>query len=217
MAPAKDFDVTLLIDTLGRTGDAMVALDGNLSVVGWNAAATEMFGYTFTEAAGRRCYEVLGWDDPCGNTVCSGDCPSANPGEPDEILPTCEVTGRTKSGKALWMSVATVTPPPEMRDQCRVVHLIREVAFPLPLIEVLTERTRARPVVDEESVARMALLTSREREVLDLMCEGRDGAAIAEALFLSPTTVRNHIQHVLAKLDVHSRAEAVAMAMRHRS
>ncbi len=58
------------------------------------------------------------------------------------------------------------------------------------------------------------MLTNREREVLNLLAEGLDGAAIAERLVLSPATVRNHIQHILARLDVHSRAEAVALALR---
>ncbi|MFV1962819.1 MAG: response regulator transcription factor [Acidimicrobiia bacterium] len=50
--------------------------------------------------------------------------------------------------------------------------------------------------------------------MLQLLTEGLDGKAIAEQLYLSPATVRNHIQHILAKLGVHSRAEAVAFALR---
>jgi LuxR family maltose regulon positive regulatory protein len=52
--------------------------------------------------------------------------------------------------------------------------------------------------------------------VLQLLTEGLDGAAIAQRLFLSPATVRNHIQHILDKLGVHSRVEAVALALRRR-
>ena len=63
---------------------------------------------------------------------------------------------------------------------------------------------------------RLDMLTAREREVLHLLTEGLDGTAIAEQLFLSPATVRNHIQHILTKLEVHSRAEAVAFALRPR-
>ncbi len=60
------------------------------------------------------------------------------------------------------------------------------------------------------------LLTPREREVLQLLAEGRNQAAIAEALFLSPKTIATHLQKILAKLGVHSRAEAIAYAYRHR-
>ncbi|MCP4961540.1 MAG: response regulator transcription factor [Actinomycetia bacterium] len=58
------------------------------------------------------------------------------------------------------------------------------------------------------------MLTPREREVLKLLTEGFDGGAIAETLFVSPATVRNHIQHILNKLGVHTRVEAVAFALR---
>lgn len=55
-------------------------------------------------------------------------------------------------------------------------------------------------------------LTSREREVLGLLADGKSTAGIAEALHVSPNTVRNHVTSILGKLDVHSRLEAVAVA-----
>jgi len=58
-------------------------------------------------------------------------------------------------------------------------------------------------------------LTPREREVLTLLTEGRSNQAIADALFISPRTAKNHVAHILAKLGVGSRAAAVAYALRH--
>lgn len=55
-------------------------------------------------------------------------------------------------------------------------------------------------------------LTTREWQVLDLMCEGASTAGIAAELVLTVETVRSHIKHILAKLGVHSREEAVAAA-----
>lgn len=55
-------------------------------------------------------------------------------------------------------------------------------------------------------------LTSREREVLKLLAGGQTQAEIAHELFISPKTVAGHIQRVLTKLGVHSRAQAVAFA-----
>lgn len=57
-------------------------------------------------------------------------------------------------------------------------------------------------------------LTAREREVLDRMVAGRERAAIARELFLSINTVRTHSKNILAKLEVHSSLEAVAVALR---
>ena len=60
-----------------------------------------------------------------------------------------------------------------------------------------------------------AKLTRREREVLRLLASGLAQPEIAERLVISSSTVASHIEHILGKLGVHSRAEAVAVA--HRS
>ena len=49
-----------------------------------------------------------------------------------------------------------------------------------------------------------------------VLARGHNQQQIAVALFISPKTVATHIQHILRKLDVHSRAEAVALAHRER-
>jgi len=58
-------------------------------------------------------------------------------------------------------------------------------------------------------------LTGREREILDLLAHGRSQDDIAGELYITPKTVATHIQRVLTKLGVHSRAQAVAFALRH--
>jgi DNA-binding NarL/FixJ family response regulator len=55
-------------------------------------------------------------------------------------------------------------------------------------------------------------LTERELEILTLLADGSSQADIADRLMISPKTVGTHIQRILAKLGVHSRAEAVAAA-----
>ena len=62
------------------------------------------------------------------------------------------------------------------------------------------------------SAAPFPQLTDREREVVDLIARGCDNATIARRLFLSEKTVRNHVSACLTKLQVASRAEAVAAA-----
>jgi DNA-binding NarL/FixJ family response regulator len=59
----------------------------------------------------------------------------------------------------------------------------------------------------------LAALTDRERQVLECMVDGLDRRAIAARLCLSVNTVRTHVQAVLAKLQVHSSLEAVALAL----
>jgi DNA-binding NarL/FixJ family response regulator len=60
---------------------------------------------------------------------------------------------------------------------------------------------------------RLSTLTERERIILEFLVEGNSRQQIAARLGLSPNTVRTHVQHVFAKLGVHSNLEAVAVAL----
>jgi DNA-binding NarL/FixJ family response regulator len=55
-------------------------------------------------------------------------------------------------------------------------------------------------------------LSDRELEILDLIGQGRSNSEIAEELFISMATVKTHVRHVFAKLDLRDRAQAVVAA-----
>ncbi len=59
-------------------------------------------------------------------------------------------------------------------------------------------------------------LTEREREVLNLVVQGRSNQQIADAMVISVATVKAHISSILSKLQVSSRAEAIAYAIKHK-
>ncbi|MFF9349523.1 LuxR C-terminal-related transcriptional regulator [Streptomyces sp. NPDC014734] len=84
---------------------------------------------------------------------------------------------------------------------------------PALLTGVLRELTAARRH-RTESEQLVESLTPREREVLRCMVAGLGRKAVAERLYLSPHTVRTHMQNVLGKLGVHSTLAAVALARR---
>ncbi|HVW06536.1 MAG TPA: response regulator transcription factor [Vicinamibacterales bacterium] len=63
-------------------------------------------------------------------------------------------------------------------------------------------------------VDRYQLLSEREREIFQLIAEGRSNKAIADLLCLSPATIETHRAHILQKLDVHNTAELVLFAVR---
>jgi DNA-binding CsgD family transcriptional regulator len=57
-------------------------------------------------------------------------------------------------------------------------------------------------------------LTEREREVLELVAGGLRGGEIAQQLILSSETIKSHVRNVMTKLGAHTRAHAVAIALR---
>ena len=81
---------------------------------------------------------------------------------------------------------------------------------------VLVDRIR-RDSYDAAPVAEATLagLSDRERQVLALIADGCDNADIARTLYVSPSTVRNHVSRLLEKLGVHNRVQAAAYAVRH--
>jgi DNA-binding NarL/FixJ family response regulator len=78
----------------------------------------------------------------------------------------------------------------------------------------ILERVRKAAPSPPESPA--SPLTEREREVLALMAEGKSNAEIADALFISPHTVKTHVSNILAKLEAQTRIEAAVKAARRR-
>ncbi len=82
----------------------------------------------------------------------------------------------------------------------------------LPLLSAVTPTSSAPQTNDEPIQFPGTLLTARERQILDLLVQGMTNHDIAQAIYISPNTVRNHVVNILNKLGVNSRQEAVAAA-----
>lgn len=87
-----------------------------------------------------------------------------------------------------------------------------EAAVSRQLSMRLLERLQALPELGPGLRPVHSALTRREWEVLDLLCTSHTTEQIADTLVLATETVRSHIKNILRKLDVRSRAEAVALA-----
>jgi DNA-binding NarL/FixJ family response regulator len=86
--------------------------------------------------------------------------------------------------------------------------------LPRPMIMMIARRlaeTRDR----EADAAPFETMTPRELEVLRALTEGLSTPEICAALSITPNTLRTHVQNIMGKLHVHSKLEAVAVALRH--
>ena len=103
------------------------------------------------------------------------------------------------------------TPPAQLVDGIRAVAMGEALLAPTVTRRLIEEfarvgaaRRNRPPELDE--------LTPRELEVLQLLARGLSNVEIAERLFLSDTTVKTHVAHVLSKLNLRDRVQAVVLA-----
>jgi DNA-binding NarL/FixJ family response regulator len=101
--------------------------------------------------------------------------------------------------------------PEQLADAVRVVAAGETLVSPAITRRLIEEFVR-RPPPGSGPPAELTLLTERELEVLKLIARGLSNAEIASTLFLSEATVKTHITHVLTKLNLRDRVQAVVLA-----
>ena len=117
--------------------------------------------------------------------------------------------------------------------QAGAVGLLRKTEAVLNVASTVRRAYRGEPIHDEDEVEgalrrlrhrrdqdadveqRLERLTPRESEILEQMATGASPDEIADALGMSPHTLRTHTQNILTKLGVHSKMEALVLAIRH--
>jgi DNA-binding NarL/FixJ family response regulator len=103
------------------------------------------------------------------------------------------------------------TPPAQLTEGIRAVASGEALLAPTVTRRLIEEFARVGPVprAHEDELAE---LTARELEVLKLLARGMSNAEIAAALVLGETTVKTHVTHVLSKLGLRDRVQAVVLA-----
>lgn len=191
---------------VSSTGEAAYAVDRAGAIVSWNAAAEVEFGYRQSQALGQRCWQLLRGEDLFGNQYCCERCPHREMARQGRSVKRSRLRFRTASGQQRDFTVSNLVffePPGEEI----LVHLCR----PEPEAQIHPGVSLAGHAARGGQRER---LTPREQQVLELLGEGLSTRQIASLLSISIPTVRHHVEHILAKLAVHSRLEAVATARR---
>ena len=182
-----------------RTAEPAWAVDRDGRIVAWNDGATSLLGHSAERAVGGRCWTLLKGRDIFGNRYCGRHCPLREMAFARQPVERCRLVLAHAHGDPVPCEVTTLLIA-HGPGADRMIHLCRRHAHP-----------SAAPPRTEPCAP---LLTARETEVLRLIAAGRNTRDIALLLGISVSTVRNHVEHLLAKLEVHSRLAAVSAARR---
>lgn len=205
---------------IGSTSDAAYAIDEAGQVVAWNRGAEELFGIKADQAIGRRCGEVVQGSDECG-PVCSPDCTVMRSTRERHPVHNFDLQIPTPDGPR-WCNVSVLVAPNGSVSTPYSIHIARSVDTPkrleLLVRDFVVHNTSlpadqvSRLMTSNRAAVRAVELSPREIQILRLVGHGLSTAAIAHQCHISRTTVNNHVQHILRKLDTHSRLEAVRRA-----
>lgn len=201
----------------------VIAAFADFTIIDVNDAFVAATGYAYDELRGRGASEVRLLDERTCRHI-------AMTLRKSRSLRTMEIRLRTREGahRECLLSVETATVDARQcvlavfqdvserkRSEAELMEAIESVMkdtnwFSQAVIEKLARLRQPRRVSGPD--AELSDLTSRELEVLGLMCEGQTDEEISGALGLSRNTVRNHVSRIYTKIGIHRRAGAIVWA-----
>ncbi|MGZ6987656.1 MAG: LuxR C-terminal-related transcriptional regulator [Thermoanaerobaculia bacterium] len=192
-------------------------MDRHDRIVFWNEGAEKALGWSSEDVLGKMCYDVLAGRDVFGNLYCMRDCPvvaSAVAG--DDVRPYLLDVKRKGSTSSIKLIVRAVPLPAAGPSFAVLMHFLETEGATLDNVVASLRSAVREPagLPPNDPPISVSPLSGREREIVMLLSNGYAALNIAAKLNLSHATVRNHIQNVLRKLEVHSQVEAVALAFR---
>jgi PAS domain S-box-containing protein len=204
------------------TGDPAFAVDGLGLIVAWNSAAEALFGVTAEQTMGKPCGRIVQGADECG-LVCSDACtvlPAARKRRP---ISNYDLQIETRQGRK-WCNVSILIAQEAESTSPYCIHIVRPTDVPKRLELLMRDFIVTETGLSPESARRLgslrhiptgeAELTKRQGEILRLLVKGTTTVSIAAELHISRTTVNNHVQQILHKLNAHTRLEAIRRAER---
>jgi len=215
--------VSRLFEALRDAADGAFVIDEDLRIVYWNKAAEAILGFDSNDVTGQFCYQLLHGYDNGRHLICRMRCRVAELTLNSKPVPNYDIHMATKLGGVRWLNMSVFSYRMVNTNGKRmIVHIFHDLdrkkvdeKLMTHLVELIN---RYQDLSDKDMTGMKSLqetLTPREREILTLLSQGHGTRDISNLLSLSLNTVRNHIQHILQKLQVHTRLEAVANALKH--
>jgi len=149
------------------------------------------------------CWRLTRLKTPAGEPFCGADCRIQREARAGILAQSHRVRRVPRTGSPVEIELVTFLVPPPQAGRFPLLHLLRTV-----------DATTAASAAQPPSTTAIGPLSPREMDVLRLLADGLDDGAIADRLFISPVTVRNHLQNIFHKLGVHRRLDAVLTLLR---
>lgn len=203
-------DEPWLPDWLSQVGCAVWVSDPDQRLAYANPQAERVLQGTAEEWIGRPCHELVQGKTADGVALCRRDCCLRIAAR--EMHPVESQLVRFRDGPSGGWYIVTILPvrAPDTGG-LHLVHLAHDVSRMRRVELFLQEGTTEEQLAACEGSPPSERLSPRELQVLTLLAHNVDLKRIAARLFISHATTRNHVQHILAKLGVHSAREAVAL------
>ncbi|HQU84415.1 MAG TPA: LuxR C-terminal-related transcriptional regulator [Pyrinomonadaceae bacterium] len=210
-------EITELVE---GTADAAFALDPQGAVMAWNKAAETIFGLSKNQAIGKHCREVVKGMDECGH-ACNENCTIRQRAQNRQLINNYDLQVQTKN-KREWYNFSIMIVHESKSTQPYTIHIARPAdlrkRFEILMRDFVVQQTSLSDVNVNEILSAKNTptnnvdLSKREIEILKFLAKGVKTSEVADKLFISRTTVNNHIQNILKKLNAHSRLEAIRRA-----
>ncbi len=196
------------LDVFENSDEAALATDENGGVIMINRAAASLFEVDRRKVRGMRCWQMARLFTEDGAPFCGPAC--AIQKELCHNRPAARDLAilHSSRGERIELDVFTIPMMAKSAARSACLHLMAP-SREEPSDAAATQGTAKRGAMSKELIARM--LTAREIEVLELLSRGRRTREVAGLLSVSIATVRNHIDHIHAKLGVHRRIDAVLL------
>jgi PAS domain S-box-containing protein len=213
-----------LFALLDAAGDAAFAVEPCGSICYWSANAEKLLGFSSAETLEKNCASIIDGHDDAGCQTCSVNCRVIEMARTRGAVAAYDLHAATASGERKWVNVSVIVANVAAGPSPLVVHLMRNIEARkktekltreiIDRVADLTGREANDALRRSPSSNPSRHLTSQEANILRSLARGRNTSEIAKEFHISPSTVRNHVQHVLQKLQCHTRLEAVIRAAR---
>lgn len=200
-----------IYELFDNTTDAVYGINSDCQIQYWNRRCEEIFGLTQKESIGKVCYKIFNAKDLLGNNFCSDGCNFILFHNKSSPCQNRDILVKDKAGKDIFVNIGSYYTGNQTGGIIEF-HSLRVIESYQVLLRSLNSSATENNM---GNIDNFSTLSKREYEVLREIVSGKKNKDISVDLGVSHTTLRNHIKNIYSKLEVHSLAEVIGLAIRY--